>query len=137
MSRLDYLWKRQLSKEQDEAFHTRNANKLLLRNILPDHVGKISPPHSSFPASTESLILTESKIFLQADFYLNMNRLEENELYHEFHNCVAVMFATLTDFMLDESDTLEDFNEIICEFDRLLFESEFSGKIEKIKLAGL
>lgn len=47
------------------------------------------------------------------------------------------MFATLTDFMLDESDTLVDFNEIICEFDRLLFESDFSGKIEKIKLAGL
>lgn len=39
LSRLDYQWKRQLTKEQDEAFHTRNANKLLLRNILPEHVG--------------------------------------------------------------------------------------------------
>lgn len=41
MNRLDYLWKRQLTKEQDEAFHTRNANKFLLRNILPEHVGKL------------------------------------------------------------------------------------------------
>lgn len=41
LSRLDYQWKRQLTKEQDEAFHTRNANKLLLRNILPEHVGTL------------------------------------------------------------------------------------------------
>lgn len=40
LNRLDYQWKRQLTKEQDEAYHTRNANKLLLRNILPEHVGK-------------------------------------------------------------------------------------------------
>ncbi|XP_054012879.1 adenylate cyclase type 2-like isoform X2 [Hylaeus anthracinus] len=109
MSRLDYLWKRQLTKEQDEAYHTRNANKLLLRNILPEHV---------------------------AEFYLNMNRTEENEPYHEAHNNVAVMFASLMDLCIDESDILADLNEIICEFDKLLFESHFVCRIEKIKIAG-
>ncbi|XP_017887885.1 adenylate cyclase type 2 isoform X2 [Ceratina calcarata] len=109
LSRLDYLWKRQLTKEQDEAFHTRNANKLLLRNILPEHV---------------------------AEFYLNMNRSEEHEPYHEAHNNVAVMFASLTDVSIDESNSLVDLNEIICEFDKLLFEPQFVCQIEKIKIAG-
>ncbi|XP_076287222.1 adenylyl cyclase X D isoform X4 [Lasioglossum baleicum] len=109
LSRLDYIWKRQLTKEQDEAFHTRNANKLLLRNILPEHV---------------------------AEFYLNMNRSEENEPYHEAHNNVAVMFASLTDVSIDESNILEALNAIICEFDKLLFQSPFVCQIEKIKIAG-
>ncbi|XP_034941992.1 adenylate cyclase type 2-like isoform X2 [Chelonus insularis] len=109
LSRLDYQWKRQLTQEQDEAFHTRNANKLLLRNILPEHV---------------------------ADFYLNMNRSEENELYHEAHDQVAVIFASLTDLSIDESNILVDLNEIICEFDKLLFEPGFMCRIEKIKIAG-
>ncbi|XP_044014942.1 adenylate cyclase type 2-like isoform X3 [Aphidius gifuensis] len=109
LSRLDYQWKRQLTQEQDEAFHTRNANKLLLRNILPEHV---------------------------ADFYLNMNRTEEHELYHEAHENVAVMFASLTDLSIDESNILIDLNEIICEFDKLLFDPSFAWRIEKIKIAG-
>ncbi|XP_014467861.1 PREDICTED: adenylate cyclase type 2-like isoform X2 [Dinoponera quadriceps] len=109
LSRLDYQWKRQLTKEQDEAFHTRNANKLLLRNILPEHV---------------------------AEFYLNMNRTEENEPYHEAHSNVAVMFASLTELSIDESNILIDLNEIICEFDKLLFEPYFVCCIEKIKIAG-
>ncbi|XP_043784053.1 adenylyl cyclase X E-like isoform X2 [Apis laboriosa] len=108
LNRLDYLWKRQLTKEQDEAFHTRNANKFLLRNILPEHV---------------------------AEFYLNMNRTVENEPYHEAHSNVAVMFASLTDVSIDESNTLAVLNEIICEFDKLLFEPYFN-RIEKIKIAG-
>lgn len=109
LSRLDYQWKRQLTKEQDEAFHTRNANKLLLRNILPEHV---------------------------AEFYLNMNRTEENEPYHEAHTNVAVMFASLTELSIVESNILSDLNEIICEFDKLLFEPCFMCRIEKIKVAG-
>ncbi|XP_012279415.1 adenylate cyclase type 2 isoform X2 [Orussus abietinus] len=114
LNRLDYQWKRQLTKEQDEAFHTRNANKLLLRNILPEHV---------------------------AEFYLNMNRTEENGRYHEAYDTVAVMFATLTDLSIDESVILERpmlvvLNEIICEFDKLLFDPSFACKIEKIKIAG-
>ncbi|XP_024936436.1 adenylate cyclase type 2 isoform X2 [Cephus cinctus] len=109
MSRLDYQWKRQLTKEQDEAFHTRNANKLLLRNILPEHV---------------------------AEFYLNMTRSEENELFHEAYDTVAVMFASLTDLSIDENTMLVVLNKIICEFDRLLFNQKFATRVEKIKIAG-
>lgn len=65
-----------------------------------------------------------------------MNRTEENEPYHEAHNNVAVMFASLTDVSIDESNILVDLNEIICEFDKLLFESQFVCRIEKIKIAG-
>lgn len=109
LSRLDYQWKRQLTQEQDEAFHTRNANKLLLRNILPEHV---------------------------AEFYLNMNRTEVNEPYHRAHRNVAVMFASLTDLSIDESNILIDLNDIICKFDKLLFEPYYICRIEKIKIAG-
>lgn len=71
-----------------------------------------------------------------AEFYLNMNRTEENEPYHEAHSNVAVMFASLTDLSIDESNILIDLNEIICEFDKLLFEPYFVCRIEKIKIAG-
>lgn len=65
-----------------------------------------------------------------------MNRTEENEPYHEAHSNVAVMFASLTDLSIDESNILVDLNEIICEFDKLLFEPYFVCRIEKIKIAG-
>lgn len=65
-----------------------------------------------------------------------MNRTEENEPYHEAHSNVAVMFASLTDLSIDESNILIDLNEIICEFDKLLFEPCFVCRIEKIKIAG-
>ena len=65
-----------------------------------------------------------------------MNRTEENELYHEAHENVAVMFASLSDLSIDESNILVDLNEIICEFDKLLFEPNFHCRIEKIKIAG-
>lgn len=81
-------------------------------------------------------MLKKQLLFIAAEFYLNMNRTEENELYHEAHENVAVMFASLTDLSIDESNILVDLNEIICEFDKLLFESDFNCKIEKIKIAG-
>lgn len=65
-----------------------------------------------------------------------MNRSDENELYHESHDLVAVMFASLTNLSIDESNILIDLNEIICEFDKLLFEPRFICRIEKIKIAG-
>lgn len=40
MNRLDFCWKRQLMDEQEEANTTRTVNKMLLRNILPNHVGE-------------------------------------------------------------------------------------------------
>lgn len=76
------------------------------------------------------------KTRILAEFYLNMNRTYENALYHEAHSHVAVMFATLTDLSIDERNILEDFNEIICQFDKLLFEPYYICRIEKIKIAG-
>lgn len=65
-----------------------------------------------------------------------MDRADEHTLYHEAHDNVAVMFATLTDLSIDESNILVDFNQIICHFDKLLFEPNYVCRIEKIKLAG-
>lgn len=40
IARLDFRWKQQLEVEQKEAETTHTANKLLLQNILPLHVGE-------------------------------------------------------------------------------------------------
>ncbi|CAB3382316.1 Hypothetical predicted protein [Cloeon dipterum] len=121
MNRLDFIWKRQLMAEQEEASTTRTVNKMLLRNILPNHV---------------------------AEVYLDMNR-PHDELFHEEYEYVAVMFASLAGYSLHddeagaEEDGLQDdglgglklLNEIITDFDKLLFDNEFH-RVEKIKVAG-
>ncbi|XP_049813125.1 adenylate cyclase type 2-like [Schistocerca nitens] len=116
MNRLDYLWKRQLSEEQDLSATTRLVNKMLLENILPSHV---------------------------AELYLNIERTSD-ELYHEEYDSVAVLFATVTDYTLFDFDhpensnelvSLRVLNEIICDFDKLLFEPSFL-RVEKIKVVG-
>ncbi|KAF4521360.1 hypothetical protein B566_EDAN006949 [Ephemera danica] len=120
MNRLDYCWKRQLMAEQEEASNTRIVNKMLLQNILPVHV---------------------------AEVYLNMNRAHD-ELFHEEYESVAVVFASLVGYSLHddegaEEDGLHDdgmggltlLNEIITDFDKLLFEPQFA-RVEKIKVAG-
>lgn len=63
-------------------------------------------------------------ILFTAEVYLNTNRAS-NELYHENYDCVAVMFASLTNYSLyDDGDkefselrSLEILNQIICDFD--------------------
>ncbi|XP_063240231.1 adenylate cyclase type 2-like isoform X2 [Bacillus rossius redtenbacheri] len=116
INRLDYKWKRQLSEEQDEGAITHMVNKMLLENILPIHVAKL---------------------------YLNTNRAY-GELYHEEYETVAVMFATITDYALfseheserlSQLSSLKMLNQIICDFDKLLFEPSFL-RVEKIKMAG-
>ncbi|XP_067002907.1 adenylate cyclase type 2 isoform X2 [Anabrus simplex] len=116
MNRLDYKWQRRLAAEQEEASTTRLVNKMLLQNILPIHV---------------------------AELYLNTDR-SQDELYHEEYETVAVMFATLTEYSLDgagsmdsasEMDSLKLLNQIICDFDKILFEP-CSLRVEKIKMAG-
>jgi len=65
-------------------------------------------------------------------------------LYHEQHDSVAVMFASIPHFyeFYDESDISKQglgcialLNEIICDFDKLLLKNKFS-RIEKIKTIG-
>ncbi|CAG0899295.1 unnamed protein product [Darwinula stevensoni] len=123
--KLDYKWKRSLQEEQEEANLTRKVNRSLIFNILPAHL---------------------------ADRYLNPRY--GNELYHERYRSAAVMFATILDFS-SEGDTdfparqgepwAEDvpqddvknaltlLNDIISEFDRLLFSYK---RVQKIKLIG-
>ncbi|XP_069698199.1 adenylate cyclase type 2-like isoform X2 [Periplaneta americana] len=116
MNRLDYKWKRQLSKEQDESSTMHMINKMLLQNILPIHV---------------------------ADWFLNTNR-DHEELYHEEYDTVAVIFASLTEYALwddngldgaNELSSIKLLNQIICDFDKLLFDPS-SLRVEKIKVAG-
>lgn len=67
-----------------------------------------------------------------------------HELYHESHQGVAVMFASIPHFyeFYDETDVSKQglgcialLNEIICDFDKLLLKNKFS-RIEKIKTIG-
>ncbi|KAI9552381.1 hypothetical protein GHT06_022747 [Daphnia sinensis] len=114
--RLDYVWQRQLVSEQEEANITRIVNKVLLQNILPLHV---------------------------AEVYLDTSRCSD-QLYHEEHKHVAVMFACIPNFMdfYTENDVgdgglqcIEDLNAIISAFDALSYEESFT-RIEKIKIVG-
>ncbi|KAL9911197.1 adenylyl cyclase X D isoform 3-T3 [Glossina fuscipes fuscipes] len=108
ISRVDYNWKRQLQKKQEDAEVTNESISVLINNILPSHV---------------------------ADIYIS--REMKNELYYEEYDNVAVMFASIENYDT-ENVGLRVLNEIICDFDDVLkhFESEGAFKIEKIKVAG-
>ncbi|XP_040075831.1 adenylate cyclase type 2 [Ixodes scapularis] len=115
-SRVDFLSRAKLRVEQDEMETMGSINKILLENILPAHV---------------------------AAHFLNNRRLSE-QLYHERYGNVAVMFASIPNYIefYDETDVnkqglecLRLLNEIICDFDKLLLKPKFSI-IEKIKTIG-
>ncbi|KAK4311120.1 hypothetical protein Pmani_017353 [Petrolisthes manimaculis] len=114
--RLDFLWKQQLEAEKHEAEVTREANKLLLENILPVHV---------------------------ADMFLT-NSAPSDELYHESYDHVSVIFASIPEYsnFYRENVNVEDgrmclnvLTEIICDFDTLTYHEQFSS-VEKIKVVG-
>ncbi|TRY75805.1 hypothetical protein TCAL_07001 [Tigriopus californicus] len=112
MHRLDYQWKRQLKDEQELASTTKLANNLLLRNILPHHV---------------------------AELYISNNR-SPGQLYSESYDHVAVMFASIPNYMdsfhldTDFIACLTMLNTIISAFDRLLLMEKTFNKVEKIKV---
>ncbi len=100
MYRLDYQWKRQLKTEQDQAAQVKIVNKMLLQNILPSHV---------------------------AEVYLCEGR-ETGRLYSEKYNDVAVMFASIPDYLdyYTEAELQQDgvtclkvLNDIISAFDKV------------------
>ncbi|XP_070135926.1 adenylyl cyclase X E isoform X3 [Drosophila bipectinata] len=105
IAKVDYNWKRQLIKKQEDALITNDTIKVLLTNILPSHV---------------------------ADFYLS-NQLQ-NELYYEEYDNVAVMFASIKNFDTDKIG-LSVLNEIICDFDDVLNKYGQALRVEKIKVA--
>ncbi|XP_034482620.1 adenylyl cyclase X E isoform X2 [Drosophila innubila] len=106
IAKVDYNWKRQLLQKQDDALITNGTIKVLLVNILPSHV---------------------------AEFYLSMQQ-QQNELYYEEYDNVAVMFASIKNFDTDKIG-LRVLNEIICDFDDVLNKYSHSLRVEKIKVA--
>ncbi|KAI8126037.1 hypothetical protein FF38_01067 [Lucilia cuprina] len=108
ISKVDYNWKRQLQRKQEDAEVTNASITVLIKNILPSHV---------------------------ADIYISKQM--KNELYYEEYDNVAVMFASIKNYDI-ESVGLRVLNEIICDFDDVLklFEAEGMFKVEKIKVAG-
>ncbi|XP_065349214.1 adenylate cyclase type 2 [Cloeon dipterum] len=116
-SRADFLWTSKLKVEQEEVETMRGINKILLENILPAHV---------------------------AEKFLSPTPVQNQDLYHERYECIAVMFASIPNYkeFYDETDVnkqglecLRLLNEIICDFDKLLLKPKFSC-IEKIKTIG-
>ena len=111
ISRLDFLWKLQASKELQDMRALRHYNTQLLENILPDHV---------------------------AAHFLQDERNSE-ELYAKSYPCVAVLFASIPNFSSFYSEDVNNgmecirlLNEIIFDFDQLLELDKFKS-IEKVK----
>lgn len=111
ISRLDFLWKLQASKELQDIRALRHYNTQLLENILPDHV---------------------------AAHFLKDER-DSEELYAKSYNCVAVLFASIPNFSSFYSEDINNgmecirlLNEIIFDFDQLLEDEQFKS-LEKVK----
>lgn len=111
ISRLDFLWKLQASKELQDMRALRHYNTQLLENILPDHV---------------------AAHFLQ-------DERDSEELYAKSYPCVAVLFASIPNFSSFYSEDINNgmecirlLNEIIFDFDQLLEDEQFRS-IEKVK----
>lgn len=115
-ARLDFLWNRQAAEEREETKHFQAYNHKLLHNILPFDV---------------------------AQYFLEKERSNE-ELYCQSCDCVAVMFATITNFSdfyvelegnNEGVECLRLLNEIIADFDNIVSEDQFY-QLEKIKTTG-
>uniref|UniRef100_A0A674EQA4 adenylate cyclase n=1 Tax=Salmo trutta TaxID=8032 RepID=A0A674EQA4_SALTR len=115
-SRLDFLWKLQATEEKEEMEELQAYNRRLLHNILPKDVA--------------------------AHFLARERR--NDELYYQSCECVAVMFASISNFSefyveLEANnegvECLRLLNEIIADFDEIISEEKFR-QLEKIKTIG-
>lgn len=115
-SRLDFLWKLQATEEKEEMEELQAYNRRLLHNILPKDVA--------------------------AHFLARERR--NDELYYQSCECVAVMFASISNFSefyteLEANnegvECLRLLNEIIADFDEIISEEKFK-QLEKIKTIG-
>ncbi|KAG9510933.1 Adenylate cyclase type 2 [Fragariocoptes setiger] len=127
-NRSNFLWRQRLNVDQEELECISGINKVLLENILPSHVVQ----HYLNIACTQSTLAN------------GLGFGTSKQLYHEQHEGVAVMFASIPYFyeFYDESDINKQglscialLNEIVCDFDKLLSKNKFS-RIEKIKTIG-
>ncbi|XP_044066764.1 adenylate cyclase type 6-like isoform X2 [Siniperca chuatsi] len=115
-ARLDFLWKLQATEEKEEMEELQAYNRRLLHNILPKDVA--------------------------AHFLARERR--NDELYYQSCECVAVMFASISNFSefyveLEANnegvECLRLLNEIIADFDEIISEDRFR-QLEKIKTIG-
>uniref|UniRef100_A0A8C7KNB1 Adenylate cyclase type 6 n=1 Tax=Oncorhynchus kisutch TaxID=8019 RepID=A0A8C7KNB1_ONCKI len=115
-ARLDFLWKLQATEEKEEMEELQAYNRRLLHNILPKDV---------------------------AAHFLTRER-RNDELYYQSCECVAVMFASISNFSefyveLEANnegvECLRLLNEIIADFDEIISEDQFR-QLEKIKTIG-
>lgn len=128
-----------MQNKQKEAECTKDTIKILVQNILPAHVGRLS---RKLLVSSHNFFDYYSIFFtLSAEIY--MNRQMKDELYYEEYDNVAIMFATITnydmqnDVSVDSGKTiLSILNRIICDFDEKLLSKTGPLKLEKIKVSG-
>ncbi|XP_054253066.1 adenylate cyclase type 6 isoform X2 [Indicator indicator] len=115
-ARLDFLWKLQATGEKEEMEELQAYNRRLLHNILPKDVA--------------------------AHFLARERR--NDELYYQSCECVAVMFASISNFSefyveLEANnegvECLRLLNEIIADFDEIISEQRYR-QLEKIKTIG-
>nr|XP_006131277.1 adenylate cyclase type 6 [Pelodiscus sinensis] len=115
-ARLDFLWKLQATGEKEEMEELQAYNRRLLHNILPKDV---------------------------AAHFLAQERCND-ELYYQSCECVAVMFASISNFSefyveLEANnegvECLRLLNEIIADFDEIISETQYR-QLEKIKTIG-
>uniref|UniRef100_H2YWF9 adenylate cyclase n=1 Tax=Ciona savignyi TaxID=51511 RepID=H2YWF9_CIOSA len=116
-ARMDFLWNKQAAEEREEMVKKQAYNRRLIHNILPVDVAK---------------------------YYLDKKEKNDDDLYCQSCECVAVMFATITNFSefymeLDANnegvECLRLLNEIIADFDNIISEEQFY-QLEKIKTMG-
>lgn len=114
--RVEFLLECCFQTEQEEMETMKNANKLLLQNILPLHV---------------------------TSFFMGKT-IRNQDLYSQSCDSVCVMFASVPQFKefytessvnKDGLECLRFLNEIIGDFDELLSKPKFSS-VEKIKTIG-
>uniref|UniRef100_A0A3B5LYI5 Adenylate cyclase type 6 n=1 Tax=Xiphophorus couchianus TaxID=32473 RepID=A0A3B5LYI5_9TELE len=115
-ARLDFLWKLQATEEKEEMEELQAYNRRLLHNILPKDVA--------------------------AHFLARERR--NDELYYQSCECVAVMFASISNFSefyveLEANnegvECLRLLNEIIADYDEIISEEKYR-QLEKIKTIG-
>ncbi|CAG0923298.1 unnamed protein product, partial [Notodromas monacha] len=161
--RLDFVWKKDLNHDLEQAEVTKKVNGFLLRNILPQHVGNCVSALGTQKVGTP----------LNTEKYLNAgSQMTEDAAppsHHEEYRNVAVMFASIPDFYLDAAkgpdednnnktaqsssytgnevfakevefqpdNKLTLLNQLICTFDDVLMCGDESFEaVEKIKVTG-
>ncbi|KAH8276409.1 hypothetical protein KR018_005161, partial [Drosophila ironensis] len=114
-----------LQNQQEVSDAANKSIKILLRNLLPEHIGK-------WPTIT---ILALNLCQLQFTVGVYLSNVARNQLYSENYSMVSVMFATITNFKMDLA-RLRVLNMIISEFDNLLYVYKEYFVVEKIKVVG-